>query len=79
MVRCLLSDRRAAGHVFVRRVGTRADQSDLEFLWPIVLLDLLSELGDGGGKVGGEGTVDVWLKLREILPARQKSKPAAPT
>jgi hypothetical protein len=70
MIRCLLRDGRAAGHVFVRRVGARADQSDLEFLWPIVLLDLLGELGDGGGKVGSEGTIDVWLKLREVLRAK---------
>ena len=73
MISCLLRDRRAAGHVFVRRVGARADQSDLEFLGPVVLLYLLSELGDGGGKVGSEGTVDVWLEFREVLQAKVRN------
>lgn len=67
VISCLLCDGRAAGHVFVRRVGARADQCNLEFLWPFVLLDLLSEFGDGGGEIGSEGTVDMWLELRKVL------------
>lgn len=62
----ILRDRGRAGHVLVRRVGARADQTDLELFRPLVGLDSLLELADGGGKIGGEGTVDVGLKLREV-------------
>lgn len=63
----LTGDRSGAGHVLVGRVGARADEGDLELLRPVVLLDCLSELGDGSGQIGSEGTVDVGLKLGEVL------------
>jgi len=56
-----------ASHVFVGRVGARADECNLEFLWPVVLLDFLSELGDGGSKIGSERAVDVGLEFRQVL------------
>jgi hypothetical protein len=59
----LLRDRCRAGHVLVRRVGAGADECNLELIGPTVLLDLGRELGDGGGEIGGKGTVDVRLEL----------------
>ena len=63
----LLRDVGRAGHVLVGRVRARADESDLELLWPAVLDNLILELGKRSGKVGREGTVDVRLKLRKVL------------
>jgi hypothetical protein len=62
----LLGNVGGSGHVLVRGVGAGTDKSDFELLGPRVLLDLGGELGDGGGKIGGEGTVDVGLKLGEV-------------
>ena len=62
----VLCDGGSTGHVLVRGVGARADKTDLELLGPVVSLDGLSELADGGGQIGGEGTVDVGLKLVEV-------------
>ena len=67
VVSSLLRDVGRAGHVLVRRVRARADESDLELLWPSVLDNLVLELGKRCGKVGREGTVDVRLKLGEVL------------
>lgn len=53
-------------HVLVRRVGARANETDLELLRPGVPLDLIGKLGEGSGKVRGEGTVDVGLELSEV-------------
>lgn len=53
-------------HVLVRRVGARADQTDLELLRPRVPLDLLGKFGEGSGKIRGEGTVNMGLELREV-------------
>jgi len=66
VVERLLHDGSRARHVLVRRVGARADETDLDLVGPAVLLGLLGELGDGGGKVGGEGAVDVGLELGEV-------------
>ena len=63
----LLGNGGRSGHVLVGRVGARSDQTDLELLGPVVVLDGLGELGDGGGEIGGEGTVDVGLELRQVL------------
>ena len=60
-------DRSSAGHVLVRRVGARTDESNLEFLGPLVLLDCLSELRERSSQVRGEGAVDVGLELRKVL------------
>ena len=62
-----LGNRGGAGHVFVRRVGARTDQTDFELLRPVVRLDGGGKLRDRGGKIGCEGTVDMWLQFREVL------------
>lgn len=59
-------DRGGTGHVLIGGVGARADKTDLELLRPLVGLDSLLELGDGGSKIGSEGTVDVRLQLRQV-------------
>jgi len=64
----LLGDGGRSGHVLVRRVGARSNKTDLELLGPVVVLDGLGELGDGGGEIRGEGTVDVGLELGQVLP-----------
>lgn len=66
MVKSVTSDRGGTGHVLIRGVGARTDQTNLELLRPLVGLDSLLELGDGGSKVGSKGTVNVRLKLREV-------------
>ncbi len=66
VVDSVLGDGGSTGHVLVRRVGARADQTDLELLRPSVGLDGLLELGDGGGQVGSERSVDVRLKLGQV-------------
>ncbi|PMB63621.1 hypothetical protein BM221_010520 [Beauveria bassiana] len=43
VVKSITSDRRSAGHVFVGRVGARANQTDPELLRPAILLDSLAE------------------------------------
>lgn len=60
------SDGGSSGHVLVRGVGARADETDLELLGPVVILDGLAELGDGSGQIGSEGTVDMGLKLVQV-------------
>jgi hypothetical protein len=66
VVHGILCDGGSTGHVLVRGVGARADQTDLELLGPVVGLDGLLELADGSGQIRGEGTVDVGLELREV-------------
>src|SRR5690242_606651 len=56
----------SAGHVLIGGVGARTDQTNLKLLRPVVGLDSLGKLGDGGGQIGGEGTVDVRLELVEV-------------
>ena len=67
-----------SGHVLVRRVGARSDQSDLELLGPSVGSNSLGELGDGGGEIGSVGSVDVRLELGEVLEGREKSEGRRP-
>lgn len=66
VVESVTGDSGSARHVFVRGVGARADQTNLELFGPLVGVNSLLELGDRGGKVGGEGTVDVRLELVEV-------------
>lgn len=66
VVKSILSDGRSTRHVLVGRVGARADQADLDLLRPLVGVNSLLELGDGGGKIRGEGAVDMGLKLIQV-------------
>jgi hypothetical protein len=66
VVESVLGNGSGTAHVLVRGVGARADQTDLELLGPTIGLDGILELADGGGKIGGEGTVDVRLELRKV-------------
>lgn len=66
VVESVTSDRGRARHILVGRVGARTDQTNLKLLRPVVGLDSLAELGDGGGQIGGEWTVDVGLELRQV-------------
>ena len=66
VVEGITSDRGGTGHILVRGVGARANQTDLELLGPAVLLDSLAELGDRSSQIRSEGTVDVGLELGEI-------------
>jgi hypothetical protein len=63
----LLGNGSRSRHVLVGRVGARSDKTDLELLGPVVVLDGLGELGNGGREIGSEGTVDVGLELRQVL------------
>ena len=55
-----------AGHVLVGAVGAAANEAGRQLLGPVLGLDGLLELGQGGGKVRGERAVDVGLKLGEV-------------
>lgn len=66
VVQSVTSDRGGTGHVLIRGVGARTDQTNLELLRPLVGLHSLLELRNGGSKIRSEGTVDVRLKLREV-------------
>jgi len=66
VVHGVLSDGSGARHVLVRGVCARTNQTDLEVRRPVVVGDGLLELADRGGKIWGEGTVDVRLELREV-------------
>ena len=66
MVESVASDRGRARHILVRGVGAGTNQTNLKLLGPVVGLDSLAELGNGGGKIGGEWAVDVGLELRQV-------------
>lgn len=66
MLHGVLGNGGRAGHVLVRGVGARTDETSLELLRPVVVLDGLAELGDGGTQIRGEGTIDVRLKLSQV-------------
>lgn len=66
VVKGVLSNGGSAGHVLVGGVGARADKTNLELLGPLVGLNGLLELGDGGGQVRSEGTVDMGLELGQV-------------
>ncbi|KAH3681124.1 hypothetical protein WICPIJ_007899 [Wickerhamomyces pijperi] len=55
-------DGSGSGHVFVRRVGTGTDQTNLDFQWPVLGNGNFLNLGDWGGEIWGEWTVDVWFQ-----------------
>jgi hypothetical protein len=55
-----------AGHVLVGRVGAGTDEGDLDLIWPVVLLGFGGELGDGGGEIGSERTVDMGLEFGKV-------------
>ena len=62
----LLGDESGTRHVLVGRIGTGADQANLELMGPTVLLNLGGELGKWGSQIGRERTVDMGLKLRQV-------------
>lgn len=66
VVKRILSNRGGTAHVLVRGVCAGTDQTDLELLRPLVLLNRLLELAQRGGKIWGERSVDVWLELAEV-------------
>ncbi len=66
VVNGVTGDGGTTGHILVGRVGARSDKTDLELLWPVVVLNSLGELRNWGGKIWGEWTVDVWLELGEV-------------
>lgn len=66
VVQSVTGDGGATGHVLVRRVGARANETDLQVLGPVVVLDGLGELRDGSSQIGGEGTVDVRLEFGQV-------------
>lgn len=66
VVESVLGDGGGTAHVLVGGVGARADQTDLELLRPAVGLDGILELGDGGGQIGSERTVNVRLELGQV-------------
>jgi hypothetical protein len=66
VVHGVLSNGGSAGHILVGGVGARSDKTDLELFGPLVGLDGLLELGDGGSEIGSEGTVDVRLELVKV-------------
>lgn len=67
MVACFLRNRGGAAHVLIRRVCARANETDLEFLWPSVCLDGLGELRHWGSEIGSERAIDMRLEFREVL------------
>ena len=66
MIKGIPGDRGGTGHVLIGGVGARTDETDLELFRPLIGLDSLLELGDGGSKIGSEGTVNVRLQLRQV-------------
>lgn len=66
VVKRVLGDGCRTAHVLVRGVGARSNQTNLQLLWPLVLLDSLRELADRCGEIGSEGSVDMWLKLVKV-------------
>lgn len=55
-----------AGHVLVGRVGAGTDEGDLDLIGPVVLLGFGGELGDGGGEIRSERTVDMGLEFGKV-------------
>jgi len=66
VVHGVLGDGCSARHVLVGGVGARSDKANLELLGPVVRLDSVLELADGGGQIGSEGSVDVGLKFGKV-------------
>ena len=55
-----------SGHILVGTVGTATDKAGREDLGPFLLLNNLLELGEGGGQIGSERSIDVRLESREV-------------
>lgn len=66
VVGSFLGNGSGTGHVLVRRVGARSDETDGELIGPVVSLDGSSELGERGGKIRSVRSVDVGLELGEV-------------
>ena len=66
VVHGVLGNGGGTGHILVGGVGARADQTDLQLGWPVVLLDSILELGDGSSQVGSEGSVDMGLEFAQV-------------
>ena len=62
----LLHDGGHSAHVLVRRVSAGANQAVFDFQGPSVGLGSLAQRPDGGGQVGGEGSVDVGLQGAQV-------------
>ena len=66
MVEGVLSNGGSARHVFVRRVGARADETDLELRRPVVRSDGFFEFANGSSKIRREWAVDVGLEFGQV-------------
>ena len=66
LVQRLLHKRGHAAHVLVAGVGAGPDEAVLDLQRPAVLLGSVTQLRDGGGEVGGEGSVDVRLQGAQV-------------
>ncbi|KAH3664269.1 hypothetical protein OGAPHI_004621 [Ogataea philodendri] len=58
----ILDDGSSSGHVLIRGVSTRTDQTNLDLQWPVLSNRDLLHLGDWGSQIWSEWTVDVWLQ-----------------
>jgi hypothetical protein len=67
VVSSLFDDRGGAGHILIGRVGARTNEADLDFLGPVILLDLLSKLREGSSQIRGERAVNMRLKFGKVL------------
>lgn len=66
VIKSVTCNRGRTGHVLIRGVGARTNQTNLKVLRPLVSVNGLLELRDGGSKVRSEGTVDVRLELGQV-------------
>ena len=66
MLLYLLHEGSNSAHILIRRVGAGSNKTILDLQRPGVGLGGLTQLRDGGGKVGGEGTVDVGLQGAQV-------------
>jgi len=66
LVQGLAGNRGSPRNVFIRGVGATPDQPDRDFQRPAMGGGFLSQLGDGGGPVGGERAVHMRLQFREV-------------
>lgn len=62
----LLCEGSSSAHIFVGRVGARADQTVFDLNRPVLLAGGLADLGGEMVKIGGEGTVDAGSELIEV-------------
>ena len=67
MIGSLLGNRGGAGHIFVRGISARSDESDLQFCGPAILYNFILEFGDWSSKIWCERPVDMRLQFRQIL------------